>query len=334
MDPIIVDGKGTSEKIHETKNTDKLEPVKYQGFDKEVYEFVDSGGEKWFQQVAAERMLGVRTRQFDLYCLCGPVLKSKFTEISSNGDAILSQLTIDGILEEINSREVRLRENLDQNKAKIQEITGDNFDPIWSILQQSQSEAVEKRRIHTGHYSYNFIKESDIFRIAKAKGKTIRLPLKDIPTTDDKEKIFSKTDLTTIIDQEINQRAPEIFKGYTDRITILETTNTNLNSEVIKLSKEKFEVLDKKRIWKFWAMVLGTILVIGGGVATVFIYTTNKDNDRLYDERNGMAKMITSLNAENSNLNIKTKMQGDEIEILKKQVPVTQNPAINVGKKD
>lgn len=348
MDPIDITATGSSENPKGSKHTEKLESVRYQGFDKEVYDYTDGNGEKWFQQVVAERMLGVRTRQFDLYCLCGPVAKSRFLETGSNGETILNELLKNGILEEINSREIRLKENLDQNKNKIRGIAGDSFDQILNLLQLSQNEAVEKRRIPTGHYSYNFIKESDIFRIAKAKGKTIRLPLKDIPTTDANEKTLSRTDLTNIIDEELKQRAPNVIKEYTDRIKTLETTNTTLTSEIVGLVKEKSSLIDKtsllerekieavnkKQIRDFWVMVLIAVLVIGGGVAGYFIYTTNSDNDRLYSERKQDKSTIINISTDDSIQKSKVKDLEDENDTLKKLIPVTGNVEVNAVKKD
>jgi len=348
MDTIDVNATGTSQNTDDSKHPEKLESVRYQGFDKEVYDYTDEKGEKWFQQVVAERMLGVRTRQFDLYCLCGPVSKSKFLEVGSNGEVILNELLKDGVLEEINSREIRLKENLDQNKGKVKRIAGDSFDQILNLLQLSQKEAVEKKRIPTGHYSYNFIKESDIFRIAKAKGKTIRLPLKDIPTTDANEKTLSRTDLTNIIDEEIKQRAPGVIKEYTDRIKTLETTNTNLTSELVTLvkeksslidktsvlEKEKNEVLNKKRKRDLWIIALGVILVIGGGAAGYFVYTTNSDNDRLYADRKQDKLTIVTINTDDLNQRTKVTDLQDELETVKKLIPTTQNAEINAVKKD
>jgi hypothetical protein len=337
MGPIDVEGKSASTNQKEHSNTETLESLNYAGFDKEVYKHTDANGEVWIQQVVAERMLNVRTRQFDLYCLCGSVPKSRFEEIVPNGVTILNDLLKEGILEEINSKEVRLKGDLNKDKSLIQDISKNDFEEIMKILQRSQNEAVEKKRVHTGHYSFNFIKESDIYRIAESKGKVVRVLLQDLATTDPNKKTLSTGDLSKIIDKEVEQKGGMVLQEYRNLINELNTSNTNLNSEVINLSKdknklveEKYQILDKKRKWQISTILCSVALVIGGGV----LYSTNKDNDRLYDVKKNLTGTIISLNAENSNLNVKTKMQGDEIEILKKQIPVTQNTEINAVKKD
>lgn len=337
MPPIDVEGKNTGGDSKEHSTTESLEPLNYRGFEKEVYKYTDSNGEVWIQQVVAERMLGVRTRQFDLYCLCGPVLKARFAEIVPNGPTILNDLLKEGIVEEINSKEVRLKQDLNEKKTLIQDISKNDFEEVMKILQRSQSESVEKRRVHTGHYSFNFIKESDIYRIGESKGKTVRVLLQDLATTDPSKKTLSTGDLAKIINQEVEQKGGVILHEYRSLINELKTTNTNLNTELLNVSKEKnilveekYQILDKKRKWQISTILCSVALVIGGGV----LYSTNKDNDSLYDVKKNLTGTIVSLNAENSNLNLKTKMQGDEIEILKKQIPVALNAEINAIKKD
>lgn len=322
MEPIDIESSGSSEQNADLLNDQKVELVKYLGIEKEYPEYTING-EKWIQHVVAEHMLRVGPKQFERYC-ADPV-----------------------------------------------------FDP-----------KIEKRRIQTPHYSYIFVKESDVNRISSVKGRALRIPLKDIPSTDPNKKIFSKTDVESMAKTVVNEQALAIFKNYDLRIHDLETKNEHLNTEVNRLTIEKSEIietkskeisqlieeksqiieskskeisqiaaekheilekktaelnqvvleksnaLNKKRTRELWIMAMGAILVIGGGVASIFIYTTNKDNDRLYDEKKHAVAIITTLNEENSNLNLKTKMQDDEIEILKKQGLVSQNAEINAVKKD
>lgn len=216
----------------------------------------------------------------------------------------------------------------------IQQVVGEHMlDVRWKQFDrycEALDPKVEKRRIKTKRYSYNFIKESDVHRIAEAFNKVIRIPIKDIPRTDENAKVFSKTDLSTIVEGEVNHRGMAVFNEYRVIIKDLTAKNESLHTEVNSLVKEKYTILSKLKNWRIAAV----ILLIGGGVAAAFVYSTNKDNDRLYDEKKSMTNAITSLNAENSNLTLKTKMQDDEIEILKKQVPAAQNAEINAVKKD
>ncbi len=105
---------------------------------------------------------------------------------------------------------------------------------------------IVKRRVQTSRYSYNFIKEADIFRIAKAKGKILRMPLKDIPTTDTNEKVFSKTDVESMAKNVVNDQALAIFKNYDLRIHDLESKNDHLYAEVNRLTTEKSEIIETK----------------------------------------------------------------------------------------
>ncbi len=216
----------------------------------------------------------------------------------------------------------------------IQQVVGEHMlDVRWKQFDrycEALDPKVEKRRIKTKRYSYNFIKESDVHRIAETFNKVIRIPVKDLPRTDENAKIFSKTDLGSIVEGEVSHRGMAVFNEYKVIIKDLTAKNETLHTEVNSLVKEKYTILSKLKNWRITA----AILLIGGGVAAAFVYSTNKDNDRLYDEKRQAAVTITSLNAENSNLSLKTKMQDDEIEILKKQVPVIQNAEINAVKKD
>ncbi len=69
-----------------------------------------------------------------------PVAKLKISEVGSSGGTILSALIEKGILEDVSSTEVRSKVNLDQNKDRIREIAGNDFDAIWGILQQAHDE--------------------------------------------------------------------------------------------------------------------------------------------------------------------------------------------------
>ena len=224
------------------------------------------------------------------------------------------------------------------NERWIQQVVGEHMlDVRWKQFDRycgALEPKVEKRRIKTKRYSYNFIKESDVHRMAKAFNKVVRIPIKDIPRTDENEKIFSKTDVGSMVEGEVNHRGMAIFNEYKEIIKNLESRNETLHTEVNSLVKEKYTVLSKLKNWQITAVIVMVILVAGGGVAAYFVYTTNKDNDRLYDEKRQASAIITTLNAENSNLNLKTKMEDDEIEILKKQVPAIQNTEINTVKKD
>jgi len=272
MDPIEAEVTKNGNSPQEGPKDAKLESIKYKDIGL-AYEFLDHTGEKWFQQVVGEHMLGVRTKQFDRYC-------------------------------------------------------------------EEMEPKVEKRRVKTRHYSYNFIKELDIFRIAEAKGKAIRIPLKDLPTTDTNQKVFSKTDFDSMAETIIQDKAVAIFKEYNDRMRSLETTNTSLSSEVVNLAKEKtqlieekFNIINKKRIWKISTILCGAFLVIGGGVAAVVILNLNKDNDQLFNESLNKSKIINTKVAELNSLNDKIKNQ--EIEYLKSRIPGSPNQVtVNATKKD
>ncbi len=216
----------------------------------------------------------------------------------------------------------------------IQQVVGEHMlDVRWKQFDrycEALDPKVEKRRIKTKRYSYNFIRESDVHRIAQTFNKVIRIPVKDIPRTDENAKIFSKTDVGTMAEKVVNDRGMAVFNEYKVIIKDLTAKNESLHTEVNSLVKEKYTILSKLKNWRIAAV----ILLIGGGVAAAFVYSTNKDNDRLYGENKQATTTIISLNAENSNLALKTKMQDDEIEILKKQAPVNQNAGINAVKKD
>lgn len=119
-----------------------------------------------------------------------------------------------------------------------------------------------------------------------------------------------------------------------EKITVLETKNESITKDLMKEKEEKTDIKIKNNNLKMFLSLAAGVILLGGGVAGYFIYTTNKDNDRLYDEKHNAVSLITSLNAENSNLKIKDEMQSDEIEILKKQDLITQNTEINAVKKD
>jgi hypothetical protein len=307
MDPIDIES--SNKNSEEIVTGVPLQSIHYKDIGL-TYKFIDDAGETWFHQIVGEWMLGVRTRQFDYYC-------------------------------------------------------------------KNMVPPVIKRREQTSRYSYNFVKESDIHRIAQAKGKVLRMPLQDIPTTDSNEKIFSKTDLEAGYKKAVNELAIAEFKNYDLRIHDLETKNDHLNTEVnrltiekaeiiesksketLQIAGEKQEIIDKKTVEnnllaqkvekeerekiaalnkKRNSIVLAVVI---GVVAAAYGFITYKDNDRLYDEKKSLNNQMATLHegfskisSENSNLKLKTKMQDDEIEILKKQVPVTQNAEINAVKKD
>ena len=318
MDPIEIEStvKNSEEILPEVP----LQSIHYKDIGL-TYKFIDSAGETWFHQIVGEWMLGVRTRQFDYYC-------------------------------------------------------------------KNMVPPVIKRREQTSRYSYNFVKESDIHRIAQTKGKVLRMPLQDIPTTDSNEKIFSKTDVETGYKKAVNELALAEFKNYDLRINDLVTKNDHLNAEVNRLTVEKAEIietkskeisqlieeksqiietkskeinqivtekheilekktaelsqlaveksdaLNKKRTRELWLIAISIVLVIGGGVAAVFIYNTNKDNDRLYEARNQDKTTIVYLNTDDSNLKVKVKDLQDQVEVFKKLIPTAQNAEINPVKKD
>jgi len=307
MEPI--DAEITNKNSEEILVDVPLESVHYKDIGLS-YKFTDSNGDTWFHQAIGEHMLGVRTRQFDYYC-------------------------------------------------------------------KEMVPPVDKRRVQTSRYSYNFVKESDIHKIAKAKNKILRMPLIDIPTTDNKEKIFSKTDVETMAEKVVNEQALAVFKNYDLRIHDLEAKNDHLNTEVNRLTIEKAEIIESKskEILQIAGEKQGIIdqkaaeisllakkaeeekrakdaalnkkrasiifAVVVGVAAAAYGFMTYKDNDRLYDEKKNLNNQMATLHegyskisAENSNLKLKTKMQDDEIDILKKQVPVTQNAEINAVKKD
>ena len=70
----------------------------------------------------------------------GIIAKSKISGIGIDGEAILSDLIKNGILEEVSLTEVRLRTDNSLNERNIQEIvkSTDDFEKVWGILQQFQ----------------------------------------------------------------------------------------------------------------------------------------------------------------------------------------------------
>ena len=64
------------------------------------------------------------------------VAKSRFSEIGTNGDAVLNELINKGILQNVSSMEVRLTPNAVLNEDTIQKIAKGDFDKIWTILQE------------------------------------------------------------------------------------------------------------------------------------------------------------------------------------------------------
>ena len=119
-----------------------------------------------------------------------------------------------------------------------------------------------------------------------------------------------------------------------EKITTLEAKNESITKDLMKEKDEKVIIKITNNNLKMFLSLAAGVIFLGGGVAGFFVYTTNKDNDRLYAEKHTAVSIITTLNAENSNLKTKDEMQRDEIEILKKQVPVIQNAEINAVKKD
>jgi hypothetical protein len=67
------------------------------------------------------------------------ITKRHFSKIGSNGTSILNKLIKNDILENISSRAVRIKGNLDETKNKIREIAGNDFDKVLAILQGSLS---------------------------------------------------------------------------------------------------------------------------------------------------------------------------------------------------
>jgi hypothetical protein len=131
--------------------------------------------------------------------------------------------------------------------------------------------------------------------------------------------------------------ASGVLKMQEDKIHTLETKTETLEAKREELTKELLnekEVKSNLKITNNNLKIFLALSLVGAGVATGFYIYTNKDNDRLYDEKRKTVGIITSLNMENSNLNVKTKMQDDEIQILKKQIPESQNEEINAVKKD
>ena len=131
--------------------------------------------------------------------------------------------------------------------------------------------------------------------------------------------------------------ASGVLKMQEDKIHTLEAKTETLETKKEALTKDLMNEKEAKSNLKIKNNNLKIFLalsVVGAGIATGFYINTNKDNDRLYDEKRQAVGIITSLNRENSNLNVKTQMQDQEIDLLKKQIPVYQNEEINAVKKD
>lgn len=64
------------------------------------------------------------------------ISKVKFLEAASNRETVIVELTKIGVLEEASSSELRLKPNADLSADIIRMITMDDFDKIWTILQQ------------------------------------------------------------------------------------------------------------------------------------------------------------------------------------------------------
>ena len=83
----------------------------------------------------------------------GIVAKQKFSEVDSNGTAILDALIKKGVLEEVNSNNVRLKRNADGSVTRPSEIAGSNFDAIWGSLQQAPLDVIGKPRFGAWYVS-------------------------------------------------------------------------------------------------------------------------------------------------------------------------------------
>jgi hypothetical protein len=305
-DQKIIDAEsvGSSEKFQAQDDSGKITETRHPVLGITYELFIN--GEKYVQQAVGEHRLGVRVKQFDRYCkMINP--------------------------------------------------------PVIKIRKQTE------------RYSYNFIKEIDLERMAHHYQKVMRIPLEEIPHTDQNKKTLSVTDAKAMA----LEQAQVIFKDLYSRVNVLETKNEELhnevsrlnlknaeiietkskeinaitaekqeviekkNEEIIKLAKEnnqinieKTNIDNKKKEWKFATLAACVVLLTGGGVAWFFLYSINKDNDRLYDERKQDHVAIISLNADDSNWRTKSKIQDDEINQLKGQIPALQNQEINSVKKD
>jgi len=214
----------------------------------------------------------------------------------------------------------------------IQQVVGEHMlDVRWKQFDrycEAIDPKVEKRRIKTKRYSYNFIKESDVHRIAKAFNKVIRIPIKDIPRTDENEKIFSKTDVGSMVEGEVNHRGAAVFGEYKNLIADYKSKNETLNEEVKTLLKEKYTISSKLKNWQIIGIISLVVLVIGGGVGYLQYHKLDTDNDKTLTDNDNIQK-------ENTGLKTMVKDLQDQYQsVMKKLTPSVQNEEINAVKKD
>ena len=82
--------------------------------------------------------LGLETNFTELdITIAENILKQKFFDIGPHGTIILSKLINAGLLGEVSSTKVRMRNRIDLIENGMRKISGKDFDKIWYILQQS-----------------------------------------------------------------------------------------------------------------------------------------------------------------------------------------------------
>jgi hypothetical protein len=67
------------------------------------------------------------------------ITKKNITKIGSNGASILNKLIKNRVLESSSSRSVAINGNLDEIKGQVQNIAGDDFEKVWTVLEGSLS---------------------------------------------------------------------------------------------------------------------------------------------------------------------------------------------------
>jgi len=217
----------------------------------------------------------------------------------------------------------------------IQQVVGEHMlDVRWKQFDrycEAIDPKVEKRRIKTKRYSYNFIKESDVHRMAQAFNKVIRIPIKDIPRTDENEKIFSKTDVGSMVEGEVNHRGAAVFSEYKNMIADYKSKNEALNEEVKTLLNKNFATSSRLKNWQITAIISLVILVIGGVggyLGYLQYHKLDTDNDKVLAENENIQK-------ENISLKTMVKDLQDQYQsVIKKLTPSVQNEEINAVKKD
>ena len=82
--------------------------------------------------------LGLETNFTELdVTIAENILKQQFFDIGPNGKIILHKLIAAGLLGEVSLTKVHMRKRIDLIENGVREISGRDFDKIWSILQQS-----------------------------------------------------------------------------------------------------------------------------------------------------------------------------------------------------